>query len=411
MPTCRSPTPSSCSRDLGCSSSSEFTREILYLTFCRTLKDHGIDGTAIGVDTWQGDPQAGYYDGDQILAALRDKHDPEFAAFSTLLRKSFDEALDDVDDGSVDLLHIDGLHTYEAVKHDFGSWLPKLSQRGVILFHDTNVRQADFGVWKLWQEISQTRECYDFPYGNGLGVLVVGSDPGPSVSNLLRILREDYHYSGLPVRELLARIGCGLANGTRVTSLMAEIDRINQDRLGERATAKATIERLRSEQESERAEFKRLRAASPADSLRILMARVAKKYSSVGEGSLGPEIDRLQEAWDSEREATKAELDRLQAELARERRNAKEECARLGVVADELRAEIDALRQQNLGPSTILVERMKGKGRTVLSHTRHAARIAGRNAIEKMPISREFEDPPEIRHPFCGGRLFWRETG
>ena len=89
---------------------------------------------------------------------------------------TFDEALQQVPDESVDLLHIDGLHTYKAVKRDYNTWLPKMSDRGIILFHDTVVTERDYGVHQLWRELTPSFPHFNFEHGCGLGVLAVGKD-------------------------------------------------------------------------------------------------------------------------------------------------------------------------------------------------------------------------------------------
>ncbi len=157
---------------------------VSYSAMCEAVKRLGLFTKCYAVDTWEGDAHAGFYGG-EIYANLKQFNDAHYATFSTLLRCRFDDALGRFADGSVDLLHIDGLHTYEAVKHDFESWRPKLTPHAVVLFHDTNERNADFGVWKFWAELcAEGLPHFEFLHGHGLGVLAVGSQVAPAVLQL-----------------------------------------------------------------------------------------------------------------------------------------------------------------------------------------------------------------------------------
>ena len=156
---------------------------VSYAAFCEAVLREGVDASALAVDTWRGDEHAGFY-GDNVYADLVKFHDQHYAGFSTMLRATFDEALGFVLDGSIDLLHIDGRHRYEDVSHDFSTWVPKLSPRAVVLFHDTNVRQGDFGVWRLWAELRDRHPSFEFLHGHGLGVLACGPEVQGSVAEL-----------------------------------------------------------------------------------------------------------------------------------------------------------------------------------------------------------------------------------
>ncbi len=148
-----------------------------YLSVCQSVKAHALPTRCYAIDTWQGDAHAQYYD-DSVYQTLRNDHDAAYADFSTLMRMTFDQALSHFQDREIDLLHIDGLHTYQAVRHDFETWRPKLAANAVVLFHDTAVQSRDFGVHQYWQTLQQTYPyTYEFPHSNGLGVLCVGQPP------------------------------------------------------------------------------------------------------------------------------------------------------------------------------------------------------------------------------------------
>ena len=156
-----------------------------YLGFCEAVMELGLASACYGIDTFCGDEHAGAYGG-EVERKLRTQHDPRFGHFSRIITSTFDDAVAHFADGSVDLLHIDGLHSYEAARHDFDTWLPKLSERAVVLFHDTHVRERDFGVWRVWDEVSARYPHFAFLHGHGLGVLAVGA----KISDRLRPLFE-----------------------------------------------------------------------------------------------------------------------------------------------------------------------------------------------------------------------------
>lgn len=145
-----------------------------YLAFCQAVVELGAETKCTAVDSWEGDPHARRY-GEGVYESLKSYHDPRYAAFSRLHRSYFADAVASFEDGSIDLLHIDGLHTYEAVSDDFHTWLPKLSDRAVVIFHDSQVRDRGFGVAQFLDELRDTYRIAEFEHSNGLGIALVGN--------------------------------------------------------------------------------------------------------------------------------------------------------------------------------------------------------------------------------------------
>lgn len=156
-----------------------------YFSFCNAIERLGLDARAVAVDTWEGDPQAGFYDNSVYEGVSR--FNDRFSRFSTLKRNFFDDVVGSFEDGSIDLLHIDGLHTYEAVRHDYETWKPKLSPRAVVLFHDTCAYIEGYGVHTFWDELMREERGFNFHHSAGLGVLVHGADASDAIKALCSV--------------------------------------------------------------------------------------------------------------------------------------------------------------------------------------------------------------------------------
>ena len=144
--------------------------------FLQAIKDGSSDSTFYAVDTWQGDDFTRSDYNEDIFAHYCLINNTFFSKqHSHTLRMTFDEACSRFADGSIDLLHIDGSHNYDDVKHDYLTWKDKVCENGVIFFHDIGedlVFGKVMGSHIFWEELKASEPLtLEVPFSNGLGLL------------------------------------------------------------------------------------------------------------------------------------------------------------------------------------------------------------------------------------------------
>jgi predicted O-methyltransferase YrrM len=117
-----------------------------YSTFCFALPQIG---TVYGVDSFAGDAMAGvkntYEYVKQKKQELQLNNIQFIKGYFGLVAKQWKHP--------IDILHIDGFHTYQAVKNDYDTWNKFVKDDGVILFHDTIVERPGYEVNKFFAEL------------------------------------------------------------------------------------------------------------------------------------------------------------------------------------------------------------------------------------------------------------------
>ena len=140
-------------------------------SFCQAVRDFKLDTEINAVDLWSGDIGA-EITGEEVYELVKKTHETYYPTVKLKqFQMCFDDALPNFADNSIDILHIDGGHTFEDVEHDFTTWLPKLKENGIVLFHDV-YSHIDRGSCDHWEKTKKEYDCYfDFTHSCGLGVL------------------------------------------------------------------------------------------------------------------------------------------------------------------------------------------------------------------------------------------------
>ncbi|MCP5492320.1 MAG: class I SAM-dependent methyltransferase [Chlamydiales bacterium] len=92
--------------------------------------------------------------------------------FCRIMKTTSAKAVEEFEDGSIDILHIDGNHTEDSAYFDAISWFPKVKQGGYIWFDDVNWTSTGKAIrfmkenCKLIKSRSVGNECYLFKKGS-----------------------------------------------------------------------------------------------------------------------------------------------------------------------------------------------------------------------------------------------------
>ena len=146
-----------------------------FFSFCQSVKDNKLDTELIAIDTWKGDEHAGFY-GKEVLSIVSKTVARHFSELNIKLWKTtFSNANEHTPDNSINLLHIDGYHSFSAVKNDFETWLPKVANNGIVIFHDV-AQKNGYESAEYWAEIKSFYPHFEFKHSFGLGILFPKGD-------------------------------------------------------------------------------------------------------------------------------------------------------------------------------------------------------------------------------------------
>ncbi|MCY6484509.1 class I SAM-dependent methyltransferase [Clostridium aestuarii] len=172
--------------------------------FTQSIKDFNLKTHFYAVDTWAGDDfTRNDYEND-VYSVFKETADKFYANQNiNMLRMTFDKALLSFEDMSIDVLHIDGSHHYDDVKHDFYNWLPKLKSDGIILLHDISediVLGDIMGSNKFWDEISKEfKNTIRFDFSWGLGAIFLAEEKYMSAISKIDLEKYQRHNNALSV--------------------------------------------------------------------------------------------------------------------------------------------------------------------------------------------------------------------
>lgn len=122
-------------------------------------------GTVYGIDSFEADAHAGHHvDNYDVVMDFKEKHN----FHNVEVIKGWFAEVAETWDKPIDILHIDGLHTYTAITEDWTNWSKFVKPTGVIIMHDV-ISFPELGLF--FNQIAAPKAF--FAHSAGLGIAVM----------------------------------------------------------------------------------------------------------------------------------------------------------------------------------------------------------------------------------------------
>lgn len=148
-------------------------------------------GIVTGIDLFQGDGMTGIRNTYESVLKVID----ELKLCNLEIIKGDFNEISKSWNRTIDILHIDGYHSYEAVSNDFTTWSPFVPEEGIVLFHDINVPNPAFGVINFFRELEGGHKLY-FLQSYGLGIFTKNT---ALYEEIKKQFSDVYDYSKVPL--------------------------------------------------------------------------------------------------------------------------------------------------------------------------------------------------------------------
>ena len=201
-----------------------------HFTLCQAVSRLRLDSHCFLVGDSTGNPAAG---------ELLNEHGAEFyPTISQWLDTNPTRAIQQFDEGTVDLLVLNVTPQDDSVDYLLDRWLSRLSPQGVVLLPGIARREPGCQVFRAFEALQAQYPHFAFHHGNGLGVIAVGKQQTTLLHNLLASLESAA--SSRVVQDIFARLGRSCRDKLSAQEQRALVQQLEEQVAGQAAKLEAS---------------------------------------------------------------------------------------------------------------------------------------------------------------------------